>query len=68
MADIQEARERLGSTGEKGVLVLVVGLLVLASHDKKAAAGTAVVVAGLGLIAGGLVDTALEEMGMKGAI
>ncbi|WP_255151009.1 DUF7470 family protein [Halorarius halobius] len=68
MADVEEARERLGSTGEKGVLVLLVGLLILATHDKKAAAGTAVVVAGLGLVAGGLVDTALEEMGMKGAL
>jgi hypothetical protein len=68
MADIEAAREKLGSTGEKGVLVLLVGLLILASHDKKAAAGTAVVVAGLGLIAGGVVDTALEEMGMKGAL
>lgn len=68
MADVDEAREKLGQTGERGVLLLVVGLLVLASHDKKAALGTAVVVAGLGLIAGGVVDTALEEMGMKGAL
>ncbi|KAB7512545.1 hypothetical protein DM867_12440 [Halosegnis rubeus] len=66
--DIDAVREWLGSCGEYGALALLAGVLVVATRDKRIAAGVATVVVGLGLIAGGLVDTALEKMGMKGAL
>ena len=66
--DIEEARDWLGERGEQGVLALAVGLLVVASSDKRAAAGVAVVVAGIGLVATGLVDSALERLGMEGMV
>ena len=66
--DIDAVREWLGSRGEYGVLALMFGLVVVATRDKRIAAGVATVVVGLGLSAGGLVDTALEKMGMKGAL
>ncbi|MDZ7746722.1 MAG: hypothetical protein U5K28_09515 [Halobacteriales archaeon] len=66
--DIDAVREWLGSRGELGILALLVGVLVVATRDKRIAAGLVTVVVSLGLIAGGLVDTALEKMGMKGAL
>ncbi|MFC7235361.1 DUF7470 family protein [Halosegnis marinus] len=65
--DTEEVREWLGERGEQGAVALLVGLLIVASSDKRAAAGVAVVVVGLGLVAAGLVDSALEKTGMKGA-
>ncbi|RNJ27242.1 DUF7470 family protein [Halosegnis longus] len=66
--DTDAVREWLGSRGEYGVFALLLGLVVVATRDKRIAAGVATVVVGLGLVAGGLVDTALEKMGMKGAL
>jgi hypothetical protein len=66
--DIEELREWLGERGEAGVVALLVGLLVVASSDRRAAAGVATVVVGLGLVAGGLVDSALEKFGLKGLV
>lgn len=66
--DMIELREWLGDRGEVGVATLLVGLLIVASSDRRAAAGLATVVVGLGLIAGGLVDSALEKFGLKGLV
>jgi hypothetical protein len=66
--DMMELREWLGDRGEVGVATLLVGLLIVASSDRRAAAGLATVVVGLGLIAGGLVDSALEKFGLKGLV
>jgi hypothetical protein len=63
--DMVKLREWLGDRGEVGVATLLVGLLIVASSDRRAAAGLATVVVGLGLIAGGLVDSALEKFGLK---
>ena len=65
--DFEETKAMLGQRGRLGAALLVLGLLVVGKHDTKAGIGTTLVVAGLGLVAGGLVDSALEEMGMKGA-
>jgi small-conductance mechanosensitive channel len=65
--NLEETTELLGVRGQLGVVLLVLGVLVIARIDRKAAVGTVLVVSGLGLVAGGIVDTALEKMGMKGA-
>jgi hypothetical protein len=65
--DLEETRELLGQRGQIGAAVLLLGLLVVGSHDRKAGLGTTLVVVGFGLVAGGITDTALEEMGLKGA-
>jgi hypothetical protein len=65
--DLQETRELLGRRGQLGAALLVIGVLVIARVNRRAAVGTVLVVAGMGLVAGGVVDTALEEMGLKGA-
>jgi hypothetical protein len=61
--DVEETRESLGSVGEKGVLVLLV-----ARENRAAAVGATLVVVGMGLVARGLVESALEEMGMGGML
>ena len=64
----EETREWLGERGQLGTALLVLGVLVIGRENRTAAVGTTLVVAGLGLVAGGLVDTALEKTGMKGAL
>lgn len=66
--DVDETKEMLGERGQKGAAILVLGLLVLGKYDKRVGFGTALVVVGMGLVAGGVVDSALEKMGMKGAL
>ena len=66
--DIEETKESLGEVGQKGVLALVLGLLVVARENKTAAVGVTLVVIGMGMIARGLVESALEEMGMGGML
>lgn len=65
--DIEETKAMLGQRGQLGAVLLVLGLLVVGKHDRKAGIGTTLVVVGMGLVAGGIVDSALEKMGMKGA-
>jgi hypothetical protein len=65
--DIEETKAMLGQRGQLGAALLVLGLLVVGKHDRKAGIGTTLVVVGMGLVAGGIVDSALEELGMKGA-
>jgi len=66
--DIEEAQESLGEVGQKGALALVLGLLVVARENKVAAVGVALVVVGMGMVARGVVESAMEEMGMGGML
>lgn len=66
--DIEGTREWLGSRGQAGAALVALGLLVIGRQNRAAAVGAALVVAGVGLVAGGLVDSALERTGMKGAL
>jgi hypothetical protein len=66
--DVEETQETLGEVGQKGALALVLGLLVVARENKVAALGVALVVAGMGMVARGLVESAMEEMGMGGML
>jgi hypothetical protein len=66
--DLQETREWLGSRGQAGAVLVALGVLVIGRENRVAAFGTTLVLAGLGLVAGGLIDTALEKTGMKGAL
>ena len=66
--DLQETREWLGDRGQLGAALVVLGVLVVGRENRVAALGAALIVAGVGLVAGGLVDTALEKTGMKGVM
>ncbi len=66
--DLQETRELLGGRGQVGAALVVLGVLVVSRENRTAAAGAVLILAGVGLVAGGLVDTALEKTGMKGAL
>jgi hypothetical protein len=66
--DIEETQESLGEVGQKGALALVLGLLVVARENKVAALGVTLVVVGMGMVARGLVESAMEEMGMGGML
>jgi hypothetical protein len=66
--DVEETQETLGEVGQKGALALVLGLLVVARENKVAALGVALVVVGMGMVARGLVESAMEEMGMGGML
>ena len=66
--DLQETREWLGNRGQFGAALVVLGILVVGRENRTAAVGATLVVVGLGLVAGGLVDTVLEKTGMKGAL
>ena len=66
--DLQETREWLGDRGQLGAALVVLGVLVVGRENRVAALGATLVLAGLALVAGGLVDTALERTGMKGAL
>jgi len=66
--NFEETREWLGDRGQVGAALVALGVLVIGRENRVAALGAALVVAGVGLVAGGLVDTALEKTGMKGAL
>jgi hypothetical protein len=66
--DVEETKESLGEVGQKGALALVLGLLVVARENKVAALGVTLVVVGMGMVARGLVESAMEEMGMGGML
>lgn len=66
--DIEETQETLGEVGQKGALALLLGLLVVARENKVAAVGVTLVVVGMGMVARGLVESAMEEMGMGGML
>lgn len=66
--DIEGIREWLGGRGQAGAALVALGILVIGRQNRVAAVGATLIVAGVGLVAGGLVDTALEKTGMKGAL
>lgn len=66
--DVEETRESLGEVGQKGALALLAGLLIIWRENRAAAVGALLVVVGMGLISRGLVESALEEMGMGGML
>jgi hypothetical protein len=66
--DLRETREWLAGRGQLGTGLVAFGLLVVGRENRVAALGATLVVAGVGLIAGGLVDSALERTGMKGML
>jgi hypothetical protein len=62
--DTKVITESLGESGLVGVATLVVGLLVLARENRRAAVG-AIVVVGYALVGHGLMDSFLRSMGME---
>ncbi|MDB2224341.1 hypothetical protein PN419_07075 [Halorubrum ezzemoulense] len=58
-------RDTLGLEGIAGVLVVLVGIGILTLRDPVVAGALMVVLAGLALIAKGLVDTAMRSFGLK---
>lgn len=55
---------RIGISGALGLLLLVVGIALLGLVDLRIAAGVALVVAGIGLLAHGLIKSILGAFGM----
>jgi len=66
--DLQAICEWLGGRGQAGAALVALGILVVGRENRTAAVGAALIVAGVGLVTGGLVDSALERTGMKGAL
>lgn len=66
--DIEAIRDTLGERGEKGMLLLTLGLLVVATQNRKIAVGVAVVVAGIGFVARGVVEGVLDDFGIDGML
>ncbi|TKX75347.1 hypothetical protein EXE46_04120 [Halorubrum sp. GN11_10-6_MGM] len=58
-------RDTLGLEGIAGVLVVFVGVGIITVRDPVIAGALMVVLAGLALIAKGLVDTAMRSFGLK---
>lgn len=66
MLELSKASDRLGDDGLKGVTVLLGGLLVISYENRVITIGTAIVVAGIGLIAKGVIESTLQDMGLDG--
>jgi uncharacterized membrane protein HdeD (DUF308 family) len=58
-------RDTLGVEGIVGVLVVVAAVGVIAVRDPVIAGAVMLLIAGLALIAKGLVDTAMRSFGLK---
>lgn len=58
-------RDTLGLEGIAGVLVVFVAIGILTVHDPVVGGAMMVLLAGLALIAKGLVDTAMRSFGLK---
>ena len=63
--DTEVITESLGESGLVGVATLVVGLLVLARENRRAAVGAIAVVVGYALVGHGLMESFLRSMGME---
>ena len=63
--DTEVARKTLGDTGIAGLLSLVVGFLILARENRRAAVGALAVVVGYALVGHGLMESFLRSMGME---
>lgn len=62
--DTELIRESLGDSGLVGVATLVVGILILARENRRAAVGAVAVVVGYALVGHGLMGSFLDSMGM----
>jgi len=58
-------RDTLGLTGLVGVALVLLALGVLTAYDPVVGGGVAVALAGLGLIAKGVADSAMRLFGLK---
>ena len=63
--DTEVARKTLGDTGIAGLLSLVVGFLILARENRRAAVGALALVVGYALVGHGLIESFLRSMGME---
>lgn len=57
--------KRLGLTGLLGVLLMLVGVALLGLVDLRIAGGVAMVIAGIGLVAYGLVQSMMAAFGLR---
>lgn len=60
--------DKLGLAGVAGVLVMLGGIVLVASQNLYLAAGLAFVVAGLGLVVYGMVSNLLSAFGLGGGM
>lgn len=60
--------DKIGLVGAAGVVLLFAGIAAVATENVVVAAGLLATIAGLLLLLKGVVDSALEAMGMKGAL
>ncbi|MFO8113813.1 MAG: hypothetical protein R6U01_00415 [Halorubrum sp.] len=58
-------RDALGRTGILGLLLVLLAIGVLTAYDPVVGGGIALLLAGLGLIAKGVADTAMRAFGLK---
>lgn len=63
--DTEVARKTLGDTGIAGIVSLVVGFVILARENRRAAVGALAVVLGYALVGHGLMESFLKSMGME---
>ena len=63
--DTEVARKTLGDTGIAGLVSLVVGFLILARENRRAAIGALALVVGYALVGHGLMESFLRSMGME---
>ena len=63
--DTEVARKTLGDTGIAGLLSLIVGFLILARENRRAAVGALALVVGYALVGHGLMESFLRSMGME---
>lgn len=63
--DTDIARDALGDSGVVGVSLAFLGVLAVARENRRIGLGTALVLAGCGLLGYGLVGSFLGSMGME---
>jgi uncharacterized membrane protein HdeD (DUF308 family) len=63
--DATIAKKTLGDTGIAGLVSLILGILILARENRRAAFGAVAVVVGYALVGHGLMESFLKSMGME---